>query len=365
MGEKTIVIVKTDCRFYKGDVPCKFHKEGGVHCEDCKYYVPVGKRYLIIKLGAAGDVLRTTPILRAIRRNDSEAEITWITHYPELVPSKWVDRIYNFDMRGVASVLASSYDYCFSLDKDREALWLAQEAKAEIKRGFVPDYRGNVLPLDSASRHKWLTGVFDDLSRRNKKSYLEEIFEICGYKFKGERYIIEREKIESKPWEITRDRKKVIGLNTGCGSRWKAREYPEGNWIELAKLLIAHGYEVILLGGPDEDNKNKRIAEKSGARYFGYFPIKVFFELVSECDLVITGVTLTLHVAIALEKKVVLLNNIFNRNEFELYGLGVIIEPPKKCLGCYKSFCPEKCMELIKPESILSEVFRLTSDIMV
>ncbi|MCD6364185.1 MAG: glycosyltransferase family 9 protein [Synergistetes bacterium] len=358
------MIVKTDCRFYRGDVPCKFHKEEGVHCENCRYYVPVGRKYLIVKLGAAGDVLRTTPILRAIRKDDSEAEITWVTYYPELVPSGWVDRIYSFDMRGIASVLASSYDYCFSLDKDKEALWLAREAKAEVKRGFIPDERGNVYPLDFPSRLKWLTGLFDDISRKNERSYLEEIFEICGYEFKGERYIIERKELKEKPWEISKD-KKVIGLNTGCGPRWKAREYPEENWIELAKLLIAHGYEVILLGGPDENDKNKRIAEESGARYFGYFPIKVFFELVSECDLVITGVTLALHVAIALERKIILLNNIFNKNEFELYGLGIVMEPPKKCVGCYRSFCDEKCMELIKPESILSEVFRLTSDIVV
>ena len=64
--------VKTDCKYFKGDIPCVYHKKEGVKCNDsCKYYYPkinkkMKKRILIIKLGAIGDIIRTTPILRQL-----------------------------------------------------------------------------------------------------------------------------------------------------------------------------------------------------------------------------------------------------------------------------------------------------------
>jgi heptosyltransferase-2 len=66
-------------------------------------------------------------------------------------------------------------------------------------------------------------------------------------------------------------------------------------------------------------------------------------------------------VAIGLKKRIVLLNNIFNRNEFELYGLGEIIEPNVDCLGCYKSSCEEECMRRISPDTVLEVCERLLS----
>ena len=67
-----------------------------------------------------------------------------------------------------------------------------------------------------------------------------------------------------------------------------------------------------------------------------------------------------MHIAIALGKKIVLLNNIFNKNEFELYGLGEILQPEgKDCLGCYKNSCEEKCMSTISPNLVFKAVQKL------
>jgi heptosyltransferase-2 len=60
------MIVHTDCRHFRGDVPCTPHKKDGVHCESCPFYDPVDKKILIIKLGAIGDVIRTTPLLHRL-----------------------------------------------------------------------------------------------------------------------------------------------------------------------------------------------------------------------------------------------------------------------------------------------------------
>jgi len=57
--------IKYECRYFQGDIPCKPHKVHGVHCIDkrgkpCTHYQQTDKKILIIKLGAIGDVIRTT-----------------------------------------------------------------------------------------------------------------------------------------------------------------------------------------------------------------------------------------------------------------------------------------------------------------
>ncbi len=70
--------VATDCRYFVGEKPCVFHKEHGVKCNDCKYYSPVRERILIIKMGAKGDVLRSTSILTGLKEKYPDSHITWV-----------------------------------------------------------------------------------------------------------------------------------------------------------------------------------------------------------------------------------------------------------------------------------------------
>ena len=59
--------VKTDCLDFKGYMPCEPHKEKGAVCETCDVYQPSGEKILILKLGAAGEVIRNTPLLHKIK----------------------------------------------------------------------------------------------------------------------------------------------------------------------------------------------------------------------------------------------------------------------------------------------------------
>jgi ADP-heptose:LPS heptosyltransferase len=197
------------------------------------------------------------------------------------------------------------------------------------------------------------------VNKANTKNYLEEIFEICGYKYNKEEYILELQP-QGTPiaWDVDHS-KTVIGLNTGCGERWTSRLWATENWIQLAKSLKRNRKEVIILGGASEDKKNKLIAKKSGSKYFGYFPLTTFFSLVNECDVVVTTVTMALHVGIGLKKKIVLLNNIFNKNEFELYRRGMVVEPTKECTCYYSQRCTNTeyfCMDHLSSQRVMDAI---------
>ena len=135
-------------------------------------------------------------------------------------------------------------------------------------------------------------------------------------------------------------------------------------------MLLQNNYEVIILGGPQEHDMNTEIARRSHAQYLGHFDLPGFISLMDHCNLVVTQVTMAMHIALGLNKKLVLLNNIFNKNEFYLYKQGIIIEPDLNCLGCFKQHfdnqCPvENCMKLIEPENIFQSLLSLDKNISV
>lgn len=357
-----ITDLKTDCRHFRGDVPCKPNKQFGVMCK-CDFYEKIGLKVLIIKLGAAGDVIRTTPLLYPIKSQYPDSMIYWLTYSPDLVPVNSevsADIVLKCNFQNVMYLRETEFDVVINLDKDREAISLMNSLNARKKFGYTIK-NGICYPVNELADHKYLTGVFDNISKENTKSYLEEIFEICGYEFKNEKYILELDEKYDYNWDIDFN-KKVIGLNTGCGERWTSRLWSDDNWIDLIKRLTDNGFEVLLLGGPQEDLKNRLYAENTKAKYFGDFPLKTFLHLVNKCELIITQVTMTMHIAIGLDKKLLLMNNIFNPNEYELYGNGEIIQPRKECICYFSPKCinPEyNCMDFLFPEDVYNSAIKL------
>ena len=357
--------IKSDCRYFKGHIPCKPNKEHGVMCNDCSYYSPIDSNILIIKLGAAGDVIRTTPLLYPLKNEFPEAKIFWLTYSPELVPSSGevcADEVLMYNLQNVSFLMNLDFTFVINLDKDKEAISLTKDLNSVRKAGFTM-INGVCFPANEEANEKYLTGLFDNISLQNEKTYLQEIFEICGYEFKGEKYILNADSAFDREWDIDKG-KKVIGLNTGCGERWTSRLWKDEYWIELINKLTEANYEVILLGGPGEDKKNLELSAKTSAKYFGFYDLKTFINLMNKCSLVVSQVTMGMHIALGLGKKLVLMNNIFNRNEFEMYGLGKIIEPEKKCMCFFRPVCinPDyTCMDLIKPGKIFDTVNELES----
>ena len=256
---------KFDCRHLQGYKPCRFHKETKMSCTACVNYEPISFRILILKTGAAGEVIRNTPLLYKLRQLYPRAEITWVTYFPELVPRSLVDRIIKFSWESSLFLAEEKFDLLLSLDKENHVCALANKIKADTKKGFYFSDAGKILPFDSDSMHKWRTGIDDNDMIRNTKHYVQEIFEICGYAWEGEKYILP----DFKKTKIVEFNKTVVGVNTGAGALWLTRIPHMDKLNEIIEKLIGREYDVVLLGGPDEDQKNKYLSDKYKVSYFG------------------------------------------------------------------------------------------------
>ena len=356
--------VKFDCIHFRGDIPCAPNKKSGEVCPTCKEYKAIKTKILIIKLGALGDVIRSTPLITRFRKKYPNAHITWVTHSPAILPADKIDKIYKFDFNSVYHITHQQYDVAINLDKEMEACSLLADVNAKEKFGFI--WKNNHIDIaNENAEHKLMTGLFDSLSIKNQKNYLEEIFEICGFDFQKEPYLLNYNEELAEDWKLLREKagnKIIVGLNTGCGKRWSTRLWPSDYWIELIVDLQKANYFPVLLGGEDEDSMNKLYHDKTGAYYPGTFSLEEFIALTSNCDIIVTAVSMMMHIAIGLKKPMLLFNNIFNKHEFELYGKGIIVEPHSGCDCYYGNSCKrsKNCMQDISVEKVFSTVGELS-----
>ncbi|GAH66502.1 unnamed protein product [marine sediment metagenome] len=185
------------------------------------------KRIIIIKLNSMGDVLRTTPILRAIREDSSVCHISWLTYEDSvslLNGNRFIDRIYGFNLKNILRLQVEEFDLLINLDKDTEGLALAMLIKAKEKMGYGMDNEGKMIPLNAEAEYSIRLGLDNNLKFRiNKKTYQEMIFEIVRlpYDLKYE-YILDLPKeamlFARNFLSLNKINKEdvLIGINTGA-----------------------------------------------------------------------------------------------------------------------------------------------------
>lgn len=148
---------------------------------------------LIVKLGATGDVLRTTPLLRCMK-----ARVTWLTAQTNvdlvcgLTPSlrcvSWEDR---------QVVNDRSYDLAVNLEDDLAVASFVNSFRPSRVFGALVDEHGRVAYSDDS--REWfdmsLVSRFgrahaDALKLRNRRSFQSMIFDGLGMSFQGEPYLL-------------------------------------------------------------------------------------------------------------------------------------------------------------------------------
>lgn len=366
--------INYDCRYFYGDIPCKPHKEKGIHCEGCSYYNPVKERILIIKLDSIGDVLRTTSILSGLREKYPHSQITWITR-AESIPlfenNFLVDRV--LDLSAAPFILATDdFDIVINLDAAPLSSRLATIARGQIKKGFGYDTKGFVYPFNTEAELWFLMSIFDDIKKANKRTYQSIMFEICGlnpleYSIQ---YFLKPEEIEfaNRFAELNglKSDDIVIGLNTGAGGRWEKKKWTEKGFIELINMIRMRWPEIkiLLYGGPEEVERNRFVISKTANSVIDAGcknSIRNFVALLNLSSLVVTGDTLALHLAAAMKKKIIALIGPTSASELDLYGRGIKITADLPCLYCYRPKCDKNidCMSSIHPSQVLKAIENL------
>jgi len=286
---------------------------------------------LIIKLGAMGDVLRTSSILNVL-----DGPVTWVTGQasrPLLETSPGITELLTLEA-APQTLQGRSFDFVACLDDEVEACALVDLVHWKDRTGsYLQD--GKIHYTDSAA--SWydmgLLSRFgkqraDELKRLNTRSFQEHLFAMFGKTFQGEEYVT--------GWELHTAPRRRIGIEMRADARWRWKR-----WIrfpELAKQLQKQHCEVFFFEHRSD--------------------VRDFIDDVNTCGLVITGDTLTMHIALALQKRVISVFGPTSAPEIHGYNRMTSVVSPIECISCYLRDCDKSpnCMDLIELTTLQSAV---------
>jgi heptosyltransferase-2 len=365
---------RTDCRYFEGERPCVHKRE----CDGCDLYSPQGRRILVLKIGAIGDVLRTTPLLMPlVATAEDPVHVTWLVGEatrPLLEGHPRIDRLLTPGFETSERLGAEHFDLVLSLDKDPYSTALASRVAARERRGFGRDRDGALVPLHTAAQYAYDLGLSDELKfRENEKTYQEIVFDVCEVPWDGQEYDVpsihdgrESARALLAAAGLGGTDGPLVGFNTGAGQVFANKAWTIEHYVELARRLATEGCRVALLGGRDESERNARIAARAdgcAVETGTDHSLVDFAGLVGCCDVVVTGDTLGLHLAIAAEVPVVVLFGSTCPQEIELYGRGEKVVTPVACHPCYLRECDitPSCQESISVDTVHAAVGRTLS----
>ncbi len=195
---------------------------------------------LIIKLGATGDVVRTTPLLRRL-----SGSVTWITAAKNCVLLDGLaDNLRHFSWEARARALDISYDLAINLEDTLEvALFLKSVGPAEIFGAYAAS--SNCLRYTDNSKCWFDLSLISSYRRReadrlkllNRQTYQELIFTGLGFRFAGETYAL--------PEAVETGLSGDVAIAADAGPIWPMKKW--AYYEELKRRLEDRGLSVNVL----------------------------------------------------------------------------------------------------------------------
>jgi heptosyltransferase-2 len=359
-----------DCRHFRGDKPCRL----GLMCAGCSRYEAMGRRILIIKLDAVGDVARTTALLRPLRVAHTPCHITWLAA-PEALDllrgNPLIEVALPYDLPSLERLRAERFGLVLSLDKTPRAAGVAMGVQAALKLGFGLSQWGTVYPLNEEAEYAFRLGLDDDLKfRQNRRTYQEVIFEVCRMAYRREEYELPVGEEDRSHAAAVLDRlgirpdDTVVGLNLGGGAMFSHKMWAEKECLAFLRLLTRRlRCKVLLFGAKRERERMEAVLAAGLPEVFsaGFDnTLRQFQALLGRCQALVGGDSLGMHLGIAEKVRQVVLFGPTCPQEIELYDRGEKIVSPAACAPCYSDRCRRSptCMEAISPAAVVEAVQR-------
>jgi lipopolysaccharide heptosyltransferase II len=279
------------------------------------------KRILFFKLGAIGDVLMTTPLIRQVRKNFPKAKIDYLVggHSAKILEGNSnIDEIISFDekiflkkkiigwIKIIHTIKKRKYDLIFVCDKHWIFNMTALLARAPIRVGF------NRMGKEGIG----LTNKVHYREVRHSLLYYLDLAKAAGLKvdYTDTQMDISISNADecwaAEFWKKNKLGSKTIGIAPGgavnpgqtfLGKRWPAEKY-----AELCEKLIARGNKIIIIGGPGDEVAAQTIAAKAKVvNAIGKASIKQSAALIKKCRAFVCNDSGPMHIAAATGTRVI------------------------------------------------------------
>lgn len=361
-----------NCRFFNGYKPCGKNSKNSSNskiensnCDDsCSEKNIIKKNILIVHLGALGSVVRSSALLRKIKKQEPDSYLIWLTTeavLPLLQGHPAIDNLYSLNFINFLKLQNYIFDDIYVIDKSLEAIGVVTQLNAKRIHGFkVNPLNGAILPKDAVAQEIWEIGISNHKKfYENKKTELQLIFESLGFEYQQEPYwlhLTEEEleiaKDRKSSWKLKNNKKIIVGINTGCSPSIPYKKLSVEKHVELIQAIEENfkrrEVQLVLLGGAEDTERNERIrflsqnenlivSESTKGLRDGILSVQA-------CDLVISGDSLGMHLAIALNKYTIAWFGPTCDHEIDLFQKGSRIKTYLSCSPCWKRSCTHERM---------------------
>jgi len=335
-----------------------------------------------------GDVLFSTPALKALKRRYPDASISYICNkrtYEIVRMNPFLSKVYIFEKDDFRNEWRSSKIRCIGkiLSLCRELRRERFSAVLDLSLGwyyhlifFLLGIRERV-GFDFRDRGKFLTKklTIDGFNDKHAVEYYLDLVRLLGVNIEdrtldlylsnddrswAERFLADNHILQG---DI------IVGVIPGCGASWGKdadfRRWNRKNFAEVCNRLVdAYHVKVLIFGDESEVPICQEIAgimKHKPMLVCGKTTLCQFLALVSKCSLVITNDGGPLHIAVSLKVKTV---SIFGPVDEYVYGPyppsadhRVVSRKGLACRPCYKKFryalCGTKqCLESISVDEV-------------
>jgi ADP-heptose:LPS heptosyltransferase len=195
---------------------------------------------LIIKVGATGDVVRTTPLLRRLT-----GSVTWITAAKNgALLEGLTDKLRHLSWEARERALDTDYDLAINLEDTLEVALFLKSVRAAETFGAYADSSEGLRYTETSTRWFDLSLISshgrqeaDRLKLLNRQTYQELIFSGLGFHFSGETYLL--------PEPIETGLSGDVAIAADAGPVWPMKRW--AHYGELIRRLEDQGLKVNVL----------------------------------------------------------------------------------------------------------------------
>ena len=270
------------------------------------------KKILYIQTAFPGDAVLSLPALEKLKElnPDSSVDVLCIPSTQEIFSAAaYVDNVLVIDKRGkhksffalinfAKELKNRKYDVIYSSHRSLRTSILVLLSEVEETYGFS----------NSAIKYVYKNIVSYHLNKHE----VQRNFDLIGFKYVENSWRVQPRlnfsddvniKVANFLKEIAKN--KIIAL--APGSIWTTKRYPKEKWQRIANYFSTKNFNVILIGGKDDEELCESILQNSTGNLFnaaGKFSIVESIKLLSHCNLLISNDSAPTHFGICAGIKV-------------------------------------------------------------
>jgi lipopolysaccharide heptosyltransferase II len=333
------------------------------------------KNILIFKISSFGDIILSTPSIRAIRARFPSANIKVLVDikFREVLQDcPYIDEVITCDFkgrdRGIGFLKLSgrmrSEDFDMSVDfqNSRKSHLLAFLSAIPERYGFDNGKLSLLLNRKISSPSKPISPV------KHQKCVLG----LLGITASDEHLELWLDKgndewvntFLSSNW-LKKDQK-LVAVSLAASKKWETKNWPLPAFVALTEKLEREKSARVVLVGSDEDKDYAlefiRKTEAKPINAVGKTSIPQLFSLIKRCDALLTGDSAPMHVAAAIGTPfVALFGPTDPRRHLPPSEAFRVLHKKMRCSPCYKSSCTrdKQCMSSIDSDEVFSALMEI------